>query len=509
MESLNPFLEQARQLVRAHPLKSAASILALLVALGAMKTRRRSRGRTFNGPKGLPYIGIGLERARNGEAGKQHEWIDSLHRKYGDTVAFVLFGTSIVLSQDKRLVHKALTDTTLFWRSEFAMDLAKDILGKALFFLPTGAVWKHHRKILQPAFGPVVLKNSAVVVTEQTNLITELWKNEIRASEDGAIVLDMFHEFTAFTLDFIGRIAFSYDFEAVNRMHTKMRNEDQDIMEDMARILTVRFGLPNFLWWWRGVNQTSPRVQKVTCHVDTLLKKVVAERKLKKSAGPGVAHADLLEKLLGTDADGKPLFTETEILGEVKGFFFAGHETSANTLTFSVLELTRNPDIQEKLRKEATEVLSALGDDNITVDSLSRFKYLDQFVKEVQRRHSIVGQLGRRAVKDIDFDGYLIPEGTVVLADFRGLHMDPHHWKNPEKFDPDRWSQPYDPETFLPFGDGPTNCIGQKLALIEIKIALIHLVTKFRFEYVEQTLEFVTFLTYGLKKGLQVKITEL
>ncbi|KAJ3260934.1 hypothetical protein HDU77_001147 [Chytriomyces hyalinus] len=509
MESLNPLLEQARQLVRTHPLKSAASLLALLVALAALKTRRRSRGRSFNGPKGLPYIGIGLERARNGEAGKQHEWIDSLHREHGSSVAFVLFGTSIVLSQDKRLIHKALTDTSMFWRSDFAMGLAKDILGTPLFFLPTGPVWKYHRKSLQPAFGPAVLKNSASVVTEQTNHITEIWKNEIRASKDGAIVLDMFHEFTAFTLDFIGRIAFSYDFEAVNRMHTKMRNEDQDIMEDMARILTVRFGLPSFAWWWRGVNRASPRVQKVIGHVDTLLKKVVAERKLKKSTGTGVARADLLEKLLGTDGDGKALFSETEILGEVKGFFFAGHETSANTLTFSVLEMTRNPDIQEKLRKEAMEVLSSLGDDNITVDSLSRFKYLDQFVKEIQRRHSIVGQLGRRAVKDIEFDGYLIPKETVVLADLRGLHMDSQHWKNPEKFDPDRWSQPFDPETFLPFGDGPTNCIGQKLALIEIKIALIRLVTKFRFEYVEQTLEFVTFLTYGLKKGLQVRITEL
>ncbi|KAJ3116731.1 Cytochrome P450 4d2, partial [Physocladia obscura] len=135
--------------------------------------------------------------------------------------------------------------------------------------------------------------------------------------------------------------------------------------------------------------------------------------------------------------------------------------------------------------------------------------YLDQVVKEAQRLHAVVPIVSRSVKNDVEHDGYIIPANAILVLSIRGVQLDPKFWKNPEIFDPERWEDPSSiaANSFLPFGEGPHNCIGQKMAVIEMKIILINLLSRFTLELIEdQEINFINTITLGLKNGLKLKV---
>ena len=140
--------------------------------------------------------------------------------------------------------------------------------------------------------------------------------------------------------------------------------------------------------------------------------------------------------------------------------------TSSNTLTFSIYQLCKSPKIAEELYKEVQSI-EFENTENIIETTMS-LKYLDKFLREVQRMYSVVGAVARTTLKDINVCGYDLPKGTNVTCYLRACHMDPTNYPNPTEFNVDRWDNPQ--SAFFPFGDGPHNCIGQKMAVIETKV---------------------------------------
>jgi cytochrome P450 family 4 len=160
------------------------------------------------------------------------------------------------------------------------------------------------------------------------------------------------------------------------------------------------------------------------------------------------------------------------------GFFLAGHETSSHTLAFTLMELAKNPQVQSKLYEEIKNVdLST--EDSVGIDQLAHLKYLDSTVKESQRMHPVVNALLRETITETEMLGYQIPAKFKVLVNIMGIHNSPLYYVDPERFNPERWTETLNPNAFLPFGMGSHQCIGMKLALIEIKILLIGLLQNF------------------------------
>ena len=187
------------------------------------------------------------------------------------------------------------------------------------------------------------------------------------------------------------------------------------------------------------------------------------------------------------------------------GFFLAGHETSAHTLTFSLMELAQNPEIQETLYQEICNV----DIENPTFyETLPHFKYLDQVLKESQRLHPVLSSTLRVPKQDVDILGYKIPKGVPIAINVIGIHRSTVYYTNPDQFDPSRWDKPLsNPNAFLPFGSGPHMCIGSKMAVIEIKVALILLLQRFKFKEPPEGLcfELETHITHSVK-GLDLII---
>ncbi|KRT85019.1 cytochrome P450, partial [Oryctes borbonicus] len=164
-------------------------------------------------------------------------------------------------------------------------------------------------------------------------------------------------------------------------------------------------------------------------------------------------------------------------------FFIAGFETSATTINFCLFELAQHPEIQEKVRGEIEELLQ---DEEVTYDCVEKLKYLDQVIDETLRKYPPVPHLSRKCTNDYQMPGTntVLEKNRRVYISVLGLHRDPEYYPDPENFDPERFSEENKlkrhPFTFIPFGEGPRNCIGSRFGIMQTKVGLILLLRNYR-----------------------------
>jgi len=169
-------------------------------------------------------------------------------------------------------------------------------------------------------------------------------------------------------------------------------------------------------------------------------------------------------------------------------FFIAGFDTTSNLLQSITFHLAKNPDIQEKLYQEIDEVASALNGKQVTYEALHKMKYLDMVISEGLRIQPPAPQLDRSCTKDYTMDlgngkSVEIKKGDIIFLPYYVLHHDSEYFPNPEKFDPDRFSDENKDSivagSYLPFGMGPRACIGSRFALMEAKLLLFNVLANF------------------------------
>ncbi|XP_046555167.1 cytochrome P450 3A4-like [Haliotis rubra] len=199
--------------------------------------------------------------------------------------------------------------------------------------------------------------------------------------------------------------------------------------------------------------------------------------------------------------------TTDEIVAQGILFFIAGYETTASTLTFASYNLAMNPDAQEKAYNEIKEML---GNEEPSYDNIGNLKYLDNVITETLRLYSPVVALHRRASENIQIKDLTIYEGQTVFVPAFALHRDPKLFKDPDSFKPERHDEKSNPLSFLAFGYGPRNCIGMRLALVEAKIALVHVLRAVQFERMPDTQEVLTFTDSNIlqtEKDIKLKVS--
>ncbi|CAK9822194.1 Cytochrome P450 6B1 [Anthophora retusa] len=200
-------------------------------------------------------------------------------------------------------------------------------------------------------------------------------------------------------------------------------------------------------------------------------------------------------------------------------FYAAGFETSAITISNTLYELALNQSVQEKLRNEINEVLRET-DGKITYDSIKKMTYLEACMLETLRKYPAALWLSRVALTNYTFSGtkITIPKEQQVVVPCYAIHNDPELFPNPKVYDPERFSEENKksrhPMLFLPFGDGPRNCIGARFAKQQTKMAIIKVLSKFKVEPCEKTskeYEFHkrAFFVIQPKHGIYVKMTKL
>lgn len=324
-----------------------------------------------------------------------------------------------------------------------------------------------------------------------TNFVTQAYQPEMGiiaqetmkvlseyAPEDKVEILDWC---TNLTFETIGRIGFGYSFDLMDR--DKPPHPFITAMGFALGNSTSRFTRPSFMS--KMPLESNRNWEKNIKLMHSIVDEVIAERKASDSATD--SEKDLLGFMLNARDEHNLGLSDENIRDQVVTFLIAGHDTTANTLAWTLYELARHPAIQAKVLQEIANA-GITSDALPTVEQISSLKYLGKVLKETLRMHPPLRGIGKYCKKDcVVPGGYRIKSGTNLTVSIINMHMNPKVYKNPTIFDPERFSPEEEQKrslySWLPFSTGPRACIGMAFALQEAKTVLSMFLHRFDFKY--------------------------
>ncbi|XP_059545662.1 cytochrome P450 4A11-like [Myotis daubentonii] len=385
-------------------------------------------------------------------------------------------------------------------------------IGYGLLLL-NGQTWFQHRRMLTPAFHYDILKPYVGLMADSVQVMLDKWEELI--SQDSH--LEIFEHISLMTLDTIMKCAFSQ--QSSIQMDRKSQSQSYiQAIKDVKSLFYSRvrnfFYQNDIIYWLTPDGLRSKRACQIAHqHTDQVIKlrkahlqdeedleEVRRKRKL-----------DFLDILLFARMKNESILTDKDMRAEVDTFMFAGHDTTASGISWTLYALATHPEHQQRCRKE---IQSLLGDGaSITWDHLDQMPYTTMCIKESLRLYPPIPTVGRELSKPITFpDGRSLPRGIHVSLNFYALHHNPKVWPNPEVFDPSRFAPDSDSHSyaFLPFSGGSRNCIGKNFAMKELKVAVA--LTLLRFELAADPLQVpipVPKIVLDSKNGIHLKLRKL
>ncbi|XP_039312731.1 probable cytochrome P450 6a20 isoform X2 [Solenopsis invicta] len=349
-----------------------------------------------------------------------------------------------------------------------------------------GQNWLHYRAKMTPTFTAGKMKQMFVIVKQcGEELAKHLEKNaQMRDTVEMRDIL------TRYASDSIMSAAFGVNTNCIQKPNEYQSTSQEKTTFDsnfFKRIL-IRFA-PQVTDFF----SLPFSVQAVTNFYMNLFRDTVEYRKAN-----GIVRPDLMSLLIEhveKDFDPKVTvkkLTTAEATAQVSfALFLAGFETSSTTATFALFELAQHQDMQEKVCKEIDEILAKHGD--LTYDALNDMTYFHKVINETLRKYPPLPFLHRVCTEEIDLPttNIHVPKGTLITVPLLGVHRDPSIYPDPDKFDPERFNadkvKERHPYAFMPFGDGPRNCVGSRFGYLQAKIALVSLLSKYKFKLHSQT----------------------
>ncbi|KDP22268.1 hypothetical protein JCGZ_26099 [Jatropha curcas] len=349
----------------------------------------------------------------------------------------------------------------------------KPMFGNGLVMVE-GDDWVRHRHVITPALSPANLKAMASLMVESTTNMLDKWGALVNS---GYKEIDVEREMITTAGEIIAKTSFGIGYEDGKQVLEKLRAMQYTLFKTNRYV-----GVPFSKFFCPKQTLEAKNLGK---EIDDLLLSIIADRK--KSSNGGYLQKNLLGLLLEENHEdgrlGKTL-TSRELVDECKTFFFGGHETTALALSWTLLLLAIHPEWQNRLREEIKEVI---GDKEIDFSMLSGLKKMGWVWNEVLRLYSPAPNVQRQTREDITVNKLTIPKGTNVWIDVVGMHHDPNLWGEdvyefkPERFKEDLYGGCKHKMGFLPFGFGGRMCVGRNLAMMEYRVVLSLMLTRFSF----------------------------
>lgn len=397
--------------------------------------------------------------------------------KFGDSFS-IQIGRSqhIILSRDNEVAQYILQKNQKnYHKSRFQSVYLSKYLGKGLLTVD-GDFWLKQRRLIQPAFHK-----------QKMNQLVETMRQTIVSEMDGLAEeqkVDLFPIMSELAFNVVAKSLFQFSIAEEKLDRIKF------IIEEVQNFLIKEIRLPHKAWWFSVSGQVKKHLELAEEN-NTIIQEIIEERVASKSE-----INDLLNMLLETryEDSGEGMSTQ-QLIDEIKILFTAGHETTANALTFTLHLLGNNPDVQQKVLEE---ILKSEAETEDVVEQLQKMTYTNAVLNESMRLYPPAWITDRQNVEDDTLGGYNIKKGTLIGVSFYELHRNVKYWENPDDFNPERFlgeqkkqSMPY----FYPFGAGPRMCIGAGFAIYEMCLAIAHIVKNYKITSVETTVQFNPLIT--------------
>jgi cytochrome P450 len=436
-----------------------------------MTAQRIDPKRLPPGSLGLPFIG---ERPRILDV----DYLMAQYEKYGPVfkTRVATFGNMAVFLGPEANRFLLSTGMHYFsWRNGWPITF-KSLLGESLF-VQDGEEHRAKRRLLMPAFHKQALHNYLATMEEITARYLEKWEHLGHFRW-----LDEFKQFT-------------FEIASILMAGTEPGAETARLSRYFVTMTSGFLTLPVNVPWLPYGKAIAAR-NALLAFIDRAIEH--------RRANP---TADALSLLVQTRDENGQALTNQELRAQMLLMLFAGHETSASMMTSMMLALKQHPDVLERARAEQ----DALGLGSLlTMDDIRRMTYLEQVLKEVERLYAPVPAGFRGVVETFEFNGYIIPKGWTALYPINVAHHDPKVYREPKRFDPDRFSPERSesnvPYSLVGFGGGARVCLGYAFAQLEMKIMASYLLRYFDWEIVPgQDLRFIYLPTLFPRGGLQVR----
>ncbi len=436
--------------------------------------------------QGLPLIGNAIPFMT--AKGLPIDFMNEAAARYGEIVQFKVGKQSFYLVSDPDLVHEILVKrVNEFHKAPVGLETPKGLgrfLGEGILTADHEA-WRPQRKLIQPLMHTKHIVSYADTMARFGQKLVDLWAD--RAERD--IHADMMQV----TMWIIAETMFGMDVTQTPALASAGHDAQTIAVADLKSLL------PEFLT--HGRDRQAVEVNKV---LTDLVQHFIDERRTHGNED----RSDLLSLLMETrDEDGQPVSDEY-VRNNILTLFFAGHETTANTLTWTFRYLDQHLEVVARLQQEVDTVL---GGRLPTLEDLPNLPYTLMVIKETMRIEPTVAAFPRFISVDTSVGDYQLEANSVIFISPYVLHHDPHHWSDPHQFDPEHFNAENEPKipkyAYLPFGGGPRVCIGNHFALMEAQILLAVITSHYDLHLTsDNAVEPVRLITSSPEGGLPVRV---
>ncbi|MCW3099085.1 MAG: Cytochrome [Chthonomonadaceae bacterium] len=413
-------------------------------------------------------------------------FLRSLALTYGDLVHFQVGKQDYFLVNDPDVIRDILvTDHRNFLKGR-GLEVAKRLLGEGLL-TSEGEFHRRQRRLAQPAFHRQRIAAYGAVMTERAERLSAEW-------QDGAR-LDIAQEMMRLTLGIVAKTLFDTDLEA----------ETQEIGQAVSEAVhQMDFAMLPFFALIERLNPAiKRRFERTRARLDATMYRMIREHRADTED-----RGDLLSMLLLAQdelGDGAGM-TDEQLRDEAMTIFLAGHETTANALTWTWYLLSQHPEAELKLHAELDSVLAGRLPTDADVASLP---YTRRILSESMRCYPPAWVIGRRVIADYRIGEYTLPAGSICMLSQYVTHHDPRWYPDPMRFDPDRWTpeaQEQRPKfAYYPFGSGPRVCIGEGFAWMEGILLIATLAQRWQLRLVaDQKIAMQPVVTLRPRYGMQM-----
>lgn len=393
------------------------------------------------------------------------QFMENKLKEHGDFLIINMVVKKLYITSNPEIIKYVLQTNQKNYIKDYAYRQLKLALGNGLL-INEGEHWKKQRRLAQPAFYKKRLETLFQIMVD----ISQEYCDSLEAKKGQQQSTNMLSEMMHVTSKIVMETLLGSELgEKLNHVETNITVAQKQIVKRIRKPLSIPFSY---------LDGSHKKFMNNITEFDEFIFNVIERR----NQEPDKDHPDLLSMLMAArDEDGNPM-DKRQLRDEIITIFVAGHETSANALSWTLYLLSKHPEICKKLKAEITEVL---GGNSPKMEDLRSLVYTKMVIDESMRLYPPAYAVGRENLEDDDLFGYKLPKGSPMISSIWSLHRRPDLWENPEEFNPQRFT----PEKvkarskwhYIPFGAGPRMCIGNHFAIMEIQILLVMMLQRFDF----------------------------
>jgi len=409
---------------------------------------------------GLPLLGNSLSALKDPLG-----FLISVRKDYGDVVKIKIGGKRYFVIQSPEAARHVLQENAKNYYKPGTAKMMKRFLGDGLA-TSNGDLWLKQRRLIQPAFHRKKIENLVKIIDGEVSLLIKAW-----AAEEPSQQKNINQSFLKLTLANITKTMFGTDVKKnVDEIASIINKLLAFASSSVTSLVKIPLSFPT---------PANLRYHKANRDFDTFIFSLIDQRKKENRDTNG----DLLDLLLQAyDDESRSYMTAQQLRDEITTIFMAGHETTAQTLSWVFYQLALHPSVARQVREEVAE--SDI--EELTIDSLQKMSFTRSVIEETMRLYPPVWIMARKSAADDEIAGFHLPAHSTVLINVYGMNRHSPYWNSPASFSPCRFNdenkKQIHPFAFIPFGAGQRPCIGNLFAMMVMQTVVCRLVREFDFE---------------------------